>query len=189
LLVTKLSQSKFIRILDINSIYSILKKLNLDEAKKYAKEDLQKVASEGGPSHSLSGSLMKAGDTIIINLTLQKLSTGEAITSQAVPCKTEAELFTKLDEVTTEIKSSSSAWIVRKSKSTVSLLIRGKDGRREAAEFRGQLVGRLFAEKGVEGGNLPELRFVHDDSILPGRAGDSGYFLSVLKGILSKISG
>ena len=105
LLITKLSQSKFIRVLDINSIFSILKKLNLDEAKKYTKEDLQKVANEGGASHTLSGSLMKAGETIIINLTLQKPSTGEVITSQAVPCKSEAEIFPKLDEVTKEIKS------------------------------------------------------------------------------------
>ena len=63
LLITKLSQSKFISVLDGNTIYSILKRLSLDEAKKYTKEDLLKIANEGKATYTLSGSLMKAGQT------------------------------------------------------------------------------------------------------------------------------
>jgi tetratricopeptide (TPR) repeat protein/tRNA A-37 threonylcarbamoyl transferase component Bud32 len=106
LLITKLSQSKFINVLSSDRIFGILKKLNLDEAKKYSTEDLIKVANEGGASHTLSGSLMKAGDNIIISLTLQQPHMGEVISSLTVPCKGEAEIFPKLDEFTKEIKSS-----------------------------------------------------------------------------------
>lgn len=102
---TKLSQSKFIRILDANTIYGILRRLNLAEAKKYSNEDLVKVANEAGANFTLSGSLMKAGDKIIINLTLQKPRTSEVISPLNVECQNEAEIIQKVDEVATKIKS------------------------------------------------------------------------------------
>jgi tetratricopeptide (TPR) repeat protein len=104
LLITKLSQSKFINVLSSDSIYSILKKLNLDEAKKYTKEDLITVANEGGATHTISGSFMKAEQNIIITLTLQKPHTGERISSIPVECHGEKEIMTKVDEVARKIK-------------------------------------------------------------------------------------
>jgi serine/threonine protein kinase len=105
LLITKLSQSKFIRVLDANTIYGILRRLNLAEARKYTNEDLVKVANEGGASYTLSGSLMKAGDKIIINLTLQKPQASEVISPLNLECQNEAEIIQKVDEVATKIKS------------------------------------------------------------------------------------
>jgi eukaryotic-like serine/threonine-protein kinase len=105
LLITKLSQSKFINVLDGTTIYSILKKLNLDDAKKYTKGDLRKVADEGGATHTLSGSLMKAGQDIIITFSLQKPRTGEVISSIPIECHGEQEIMSKMDEVATKIKS------------------------------------------------------------------------------------
>ena len=105
LLITKLSQSKFIRVLDANTIYGILIKLNLAEAKKYTNEDLVKVANEAGANFTLSGSLMKAGDKIIMNLSLQKPQTREVITPLNMECQNEAEIIKKVDEVATRIKS------------------------------------------------------------------------------------
>ena len=104
LLITKLSQSKFINVLSSDSIYSILKKLNLDEAKKYTKEDLIKVANEGGATHTISGSLMKAEQNIIITLILQNPHTGERISSIPVECNGEKEIMRKVDEVARKIK-------------------------------------------------------------------------------------
>ena len=66
LLITGLSQSRLITVLDGNRTYSILKKFNLDQAKKYSREDLVKVANEGRATYTASGSLMKAGENIII---------------------------------------------------------------------------------------------------------------------------
>jgi serine/threonine protein kinase/tetratricopeptide (TPR) repeat protein len=104
-LITKLSQSKFINVLDGTTIYSILKKLNLDDTKKYTTADLQKVADEGGATHTLTGSLMKAGENIIITLSLQKPRSGEVISSIPVECRGEQEIMSKVDEVATKIKS------------------------------------------------------------------------------------
>jgi serine/threonine protein kinase/Tfp pilus assembly protein PilF len=105
LLITKLSQSKFITVIDQNTIYSILRKLNLEEAKKYSKEDLIKVANEGTATYTLSGSLMKAGKTTIVTLSLQKPQTGEVISSPSIECQGEEEIFPKVDELARTIKS------------------------------------------------------------------------------------
>ncbi len=105
LLITKLGQSRFIRVLDGNTIYSLLKRLNLDEARKYAKEDLLKIANEGGAEYTLSGSLMKAGQNILITLSLQKPRTGEVISPISVECKGEEEIIPKVDEVARKVKS------------------------------------------------------------------------------------
>lgn len=105
LLITKLYQSKFMNVLDGTTVYSILKKLNLDDAKKYTKEDLQKVANEGRATHTLTGSLMKAGQNMIITLSLQKPRSGEVVSSLTVECRSEEEIMSKVDEVATKIKS------------------------------------------------------------------------------------
>jgi tetratricopeptide (TPR) repeat protein/tRNA A-37 threonylcarbamoyl transferase component Bud32 len=105
LFITKLSQSKFINVFSSDRVFSILKRLNLQEAKKYSTEDLVKVADEGGAVYTLSGSLMKAGKTIIITLTLQKPRTGEVIIPLNIECNGEEEIFPKVDELTNKIKA------------------------------------------------------------------------------------
>jgi serine/threonine protein kinase/Flp pilus assembly protein TadD len=105
LLITKLSQSKFISVLDGNTIYSILKRLSLDEAKKYTKEDLLKIANEGNATYTLSGSLMKAGPNLLITLSLQKPHTGEVVSTPNIECKGEEEIFPKVDELAKTIRS------------------------------------------------------------------------------------
>ena len=105
LLITKLSQSKFINVLDGNTVYGILKKLNLDEAKKYTRDDLIKVANAGRATYTISGSLMKAGQNIIMTVSLQRPQTGEVISSSNIECRGEEEIFLKVDELAKTIKS------------------------------------------------------------------------------------
>ena len=64
-----------------------------------------KVADEGGATYTASGSLMKAGESIIIMLTLQKPRTGEVIDSIKLTCQNEAEFLPKTDELAAKIKS------------------------------------------------------------------------------------
>ena len=100
-----LQESKLVRVLDENSTYGILKKHKLDEAAKYTREDLVKVADEGGVSYTASGSLMKSGENIIIMLTLQKPRAGEVIDPIKVTCQNEAEIYPKTNELVARIKS------------------------------------------------------------------------------------
>jgi len=105
LLITKLSQSKYINVLSSDRIFSLLKRLNLQEARKYSTEDLVRVADEAGATYTLSGSLMKAGKNIIMTLTLQKPRTGEVISPLNIECGGEEEIFPKVDELAKTIKS------------------------------------------------------------------------------------
>jgi serine/threonine protein kinase/tetratricopeptide (TPR) repeat protein len=104
LLITDLMQSKFINVLSGDRVFSILKKLDLLEVKKYSTEDLVKVANEGRINHTISGSFIKAGENIIITLLLQKPHTGEVIRSTKVECRGEEEITSKVDELTKQIK-------------------------------------------------------------------------------------
>jgi len=105
LLITKLSQSKYINVLSSDRIFSLLKRLNMQEARKYSTEDLVKVSTASGATYTLSGSLMKAGHNIIITLTLQKPRTGEVISPLNMECRGEEEIFPKVDELARTIKS------------------------------------------------------------------------------------
>jgi serine/threonine protein kinase/Flp pilus assembly protein TadD len=105
LLITDLSQSRYINVLGSDRIYGLLKRLGLDQAKKYSSDDLQKVAQEGRVTYTGSGSIMKAGENIIITFALRKPQTGESISSHKLECKGEAEIASKVDELTRLIKA------------------------------------------------------------------------------------
>jgi len=105
LLITKLGQSRFIQVLDGNTIYSLLRRLNLDDAKKYTKEDLARVAGAGGANYTLSGSLMKAGQNIVISMSLQKASTGEVVSPISLECSSEEQILSRVDDVAGRIKA------------------------------------------------------------------------------------
>jgi serine/threonine protein kinase/Flp pilus assembly protein TadD len=104
LLITKLGQSRLLRVLDGNTIYSLLRRLNLDETRKYTKEDLGRVANAGGANYTLSGSLMRAGQNIIISMSLQQAGTGDVIRPISLECKSEEEIMTGVDDVARRIK-------------------------------------------------------------------------------------
>jgi serine/threonine protein kinase/predicted Zn-dependent protease len=104
-IITDLSQSKFIRVLSGDRLYSILKKLNLLETRSYASEDLKEVAAQGNVNHILQGGLSKAGDTFRIDYTLQEISTGETIGAERVEGTGENSIFSMVDELTRRIKT------------------------------------------------------------------------------------
>jgi serine/threonine protein kinase len=103
-IITDLSQSKFIRVLNTDSLYSILERLDLLEAKNYSSKDLKKVAVEGGVNHILQGGISKAGDNFRIEYRLQEIDKGEIIGSDRVEGIGQESIFTMVDEITTKIK-------------------------------------------------------------------------------------
>jgi len=104
-LITDLSQSKFLRVLSADKIYSILKKLDLQDAKRYSTDDLVKVANEGAAEYTISGSFIKAGSQILVNATLQKPRTEEVIKNIRVECQTFDEITAKVDDLTKQLKA------------------------------------------------------------------------------------
>ncbi|GAI94041.1 unnamed protein product, partial [marine sediment metagenome] len=105
LLISDLSQSKYIRVLPRDRLFSILDQLNLLESERYSSENLKEVATRGGASHILQGILTKAGENFRINTTLQESGTMEIIGSDMVEGKGEESFHTIVDELTRRIKA------------------------------------------------------------------------------------
>jgi serine/threonine protein kinase/predicted Zn-dependent protease len=105
LLISDLTQSKYIGVLSSDKLFSILRKLNLLEARSYASEDLREVAVQGRASHILQGVLTKAGENFRINITIQEASTGEAIGSESAEGKGQESFHLMVDELTPKIKA------------------------------------------------------------------------------------
>ena len=63
------------------------------------------IAREGEATYTLSGSLMKAGNSIMVALTLQKPRTSEVISSPNIQCDGEEAILSRVDELGNQIKA------------------------------------------------------------------------------------
>jgi serine/threonine protein kinase/Flp pilus assembly protein TadD len=104
LLITDLSQSKYIRVVPGDEMYSILQKLGLLGAKKYSSEDLSKIAAAGRASHILKGSFVTAGENFIITAAIQRIDTKETLSSHRVEAKGEENIIPRIDDLSQQIK-------------------------------------------------------------------------------------
>ncbi len=105
MLITDLSQSKFLHILSGDRIFGLLDKLNLLDKEKYSTEDLKKIASQGGVSHILKGNFITAGEKFIINVSLMRTDTTEVVSSIQEDGLGEISITDSIDRITTRIKS------------------------------------------------------------------------------------
>jgi len=105
LLITDLSQSKYLRILSMEKIYNILEDLDQLEATTYSTDVIREVGERGGAEKVLVGSYTKAEETYRINCSLLNARTGELIASESVEGSGEASFYPMVDELTRKIKS------------------------------------------------------------------------------------
>lgn len=106
LLIKDLLQSKYIRVLSEDRLYSILEDLNQLEAKSFSSKVLREVASRGKDNYILQGNYAKAGEVFRINVTLQNAQTLELIGSEGIEGEREESIFAMVDELTKRIKAS-----------------------------------------------------------------------------------
>jgi len=104
LINTDLSQSRFIRVVTGEEIYTTLKKLGLADARKYSSEDIEKIATQTRASHILRGSFIKAGEGIIITAGIQKPGTAESSTALRLEARDEKDIIPKIDELSRQVK-------------------------------------------------------------------------------------
>jgi len=104
LLITDLSQSKYIRVLSGEQMTKILNQLGQSEAKILSSDVLKEVSERGGVENILVGNFNRAEGTFRINLTLQDGKTGELIGSESVEGVGERDFFPMVDELTKRIK-------------------------------------------------------------------------------------
>jgi len=106
LLITDLTQSKYIRVLSEDKLFTILSEMNQLDAQSYSSKVLRQVASQGRVNHILQGNYTKAGDAFRINITIQEADTGELIDSESIEGRGEQSFYSMVDELTRRIKAS-----------------------------------------------------------------------------------
>jgi tetratricopeptide (TPR) repeat protein len=105
LLITDLTQSRYLTVLGGDRLFNILSQLNQLEAKSYSSEVLAEVASRGRVNHILRGSYSKAGEIIRIDTMLQDANTGEPIATERVEGTGEESIFSLVDDLTRRVKA------------------------------------------------------------------------------------
>ena len=106
MLTSDLSQSKYIRVLPDDQIYSLLSKLNALEKDNFSTEDLREIANRGGASHLLRGIITKSGKAFRIQATLQETRNLAEITGNySADGIGEGTFFGMIDELTRKIKT------------------------------------------------------------------------------------
>ncbi len=104
LLIADLSQSRYIRVISGDEMYTILKRLGLAEARKYSSEDIEKIAAQTRATHVLRGNFIKAGESFIITASLQKPGAGESASALRLEARDEKDIIPKVDELTRQVK-------------------------------------------------------------------------------------
>ena len=106
LLITDLTQSKYLKVLGGDRLFEILNQLDQLEAETYSSEVLKEVAAQGEVNHILRGSYSKAGDIIRIDTVLQDADTGEPVATERVEGTGEESIFSLVDDLTIKVKMS-----------------------------------------------------------------------------------
>jgi serine/threonine protein kinase/tetratricopeptide (TPR) repeat protein len=104
LLIEALNQSRYVRVVSSDQLYTILKRLGLADARKYSSEDIEKIVDQTRATHVLRGSYIKAGESFVITAELQKPGTGESATALRLEARDEKEIIPKIDELTRQVK-------------------------------------------------------------------------------------
>jgi len=105
LMITDLSQSRYVRVLSADRLFKILSKLKQVETDNYSSDILTEIADEGKVEHILVGNYTKAGENFRIDAVLQKSGTGEILGSEHVVGRGDSSMLTMVDELTKRIKN------------------------------------------------------------------------------------
>jgi tetratricopeptide (TPR) repeat protein len=104
MLITDLSQSRYVSVIREDSLFSTLLNLGLMDAQSFSSEDLKKVASELDASHIIQGRYIKIGETFRIDVDVIEAQSMKSVGTSKVE-DFETNLSSIVDELTKRIKS------------------------------------------------------------------------------------
>lgn len=105
LLTTDLLQARNVRALPDDAVFGALKKIGLAERPRYSREELRRLAKELKAEYLLTGSLMKAGGSIVVTAFLQDARTGAPVRTEKIECPDEQALMREADGLARLIRS------------------------------------------------------------------------------------
>ena len=105
LLITDLSQSKYLQVLSGAKLFNILNKMGQLEEKTFSSEVIEEIANRGKVGFVIVGSYSKAGDIYRLNYSLLDANTSDIVGSETVEGRGEESIFAMVDEITRKIKA------------------------------------------------------------------------------------
>ena len=99
LLGATLSQSKFIRVVPDDEVYSALRKFGLTLAPRYSSEEIRKIASRCRATHVLSGGYVREGENIVVTAMLERPSTRETPVALRIEANGEKGVIPTIDDL------------------------------------------------------------------------------------------
>jgi serine/threonine protein kinase/Tfp pilus assembly protein PilF len=105
MLITDLSQSKFLHVMSSDQTYTVLRRLNLLDKDKYSTDDLHKTAREGRVKNILYGGYITAGEKFIISVSLMNTESREVIDTWREQGSGEESITQSVDRITRRVKT------------------------------------------------------------------------------------
>lgn len=105
LLITDLAQSRYFRVLPENSLFQILRELDLGKEERILPAMMKKVAVRGEVDHIITGSFTRAGDMFRVSIKILDPVSGEYVDSGYVDGRGIESFFSIVDRLTTKVKT------------------------------------------------------------------------------------
>ena len=105
LLISDLSQSKYLNVLPEDMLFLSLQSLKLLDTEYYDTKDLARFAEHAQVDNIVFGNIIKSGKKLRVNPILRKISLGENIAIESVDCASEKAIFSLVDEISKRIKA------------------------------------------------------------------------------------
>ena len=105
LLITDLTQSKYIRVVGRDKLQNILRQLDMMDKKSFSSSDLKEIADKGRVHYVLQGAFTKAGESFRINYSLREPDSEEQLVTEILEGQGEESIFRMVDEITPKVKS------------------------------------------------------------------------------------
>jgi tetratricopeptide (TPR) repeat protein len=104
LLITDLSESRYMRVVSSQRLYDILKLLGREGEKKIDREVATQVAERAGARWMLLGNILRVSPRIEITTQLVEVASGNVEASQRISGEPGEEIFSLVDKLTVEVK-------------------------------------------------------------------------------------
>ena len=104
LLITDLRQSRYVNVVPVSHMCSILSNMKLEGTKALSAKELAGILAETEADFVAKGSLFRSGEDFIVNIFVQDVSKAEGPKTLRANVRGEAALLEKADDVAKEIK-------------------------------------------------------------------------------------
>ncbi len=105
LLITDLSDSRYVRVVSTQRLQDILRLLGEQDRKVLDKEIASLVAEKAGADRMLTGSIISVSPQLVLTAQLVDVVTGDVISSQRISGDSTGNVFTLVDRLTVAIKN------------------------------------------------------------------------------------